>query len=71
MKKTRGTSLKGLDISPDMIKIAKRNAEEYGLIDRVEYVQSDANMSNQIVYEFSETAKKYFKDINISIIDVF
>ena len=32
--------LKGLDISTDMIKIAEKNAEQYGLTDRVEYVLS-------------------------------
>lgn len=37
LKKTSGTTLKGLDISPDMIAIAGRNAGEYGLADRVEY----------------------------------
>ena len=42
LKETEGTTLKGLDISPDMIKIAERNAREYGLEDRVEYVESDA-----------------------------
>ena len=42
LKGTEGTTLKGLDISPNMIKIAERNAREYGLEDRVEYVESDA-----------------------------
>jgi ubiquinone/menaquinone biosynthesis C-methylase UbiE len=42
LKQTQGTRLKGLDISADMIEIARRNAEEYGLADRVEYVQGDA-----------------------------
>lgn len=37
LKKTSGTTLKGLDISPDMIAVAGRNAGEYGLADRVEY----------------------------------
>lgn len=40
LKKTEGTKLTGLDISPDMIAIANRNAGEYGLTDRVEYVKS-------------------------------
>lgn len=39
LKKTQGTTLRGLDISSDMIAIAKRNAEAYGLSERVEYVQ--------------------------------
>jgi len=42
LKKTNDTSLKGLDISIDMIAIAERNAAEYGLEDRVTYVQGDA-----------------------------
>ena len=42
LKETEGTTLKGLDISPNMIKIAEKNAREYGLEDRVEYVESDA-----------------------------
>jgi len=44
LKKTIGTKLKGLDISPDMITIAGRNAREYNLEDRVEYVESDGKM---------------------------
>jgi ubiquinone/menaquinone biosynthesis C-methylase UbiE len=42
LKKTTNTSLKGLDISNDMIAIAERNAAEYGLEDRVTYMQGDA-----------------------------
>ena len=42
LKKTDGTTLKGLEISPDMIAIAQRHAEEYGLTPRVEYVKGDA-----------------------------
>ena len=38
LKQTQGMRLKGLDISPDMIALAERNAREYGLPDRVEYV---------------------------------
>ena len=37
LKHTSNTMLKGLDISPEMIKIAERNATEYSLSDRVEY----------------------------------
>jgi ubiquinone/menaquinone biosynthesis C-methylase UbiE len=40
LKNTRGTALKGLDISADMIAVAERNARTYGLDKRVEYVQS-------------------------------
>jgi ubiquinone/menaquinone biosynthesis C-methylase UbiE len=42
LKKTADTRLKGLDISQDMVAIAERNAVEYGLQDRVEYIISDA-----------------------------
>jgi len=42
LKNTKNTMLKGLDISDDMIAIAIKNASEYGVSDRVEYVKSDA-----------------------------
>jgi ubiquinone/menaquinone biosynthesis C-methylase UbiE len=40
LKSTQGTTLKGIDISADMIAVAQRNAGIYQLSDRVEYVQS-------------------------------
>ena len=43
LKNTNLTTLKGLDISCDMIKIAERNAAEYGLLDRVEYIESNCD----------------------------
>ena len=43
LKHTQGTTLKGLDISPDMIPMAERNAAEYDLAHRVEYVHSSGN----------------------------
>jgi ubiquinone/menaquinone biosynthesis C-methylase UbiE len=42
LKKTTGTQLKGLEISPAMIQIAERNAQTYGFADRVQYVKGDA-----------------------------
>jgi len=42
LKKTNETTLRGLEISPNMIIMAERNAEEYGLQDRVKYVKGDA-----------------------------
>jgi ubiquinone/menaquinone biosynthesis C-methylase UbiE len=42
LKKTEGTSLKGIDISEDMVVIAKRNSVEYGLQERAEYIAGDA-----------------------------
>ena len=41
LKKSTGASLKAVEISPGMIEIARRNAQEYGLADRVEYVKGD------------------------------
>jgi ubiquinone/menaquinone biosynthesis C-methylase UbiE len=43
LKHTQGTTLKGLEISTDMIAIAERNASEYGLSQRVEYVHSSGS----------------------------
>jgi len=42
LKKTQGSTLKALEISPDMITLAQRNAQTYGLAGRVEYVPGDA-----------------------------
>jgi len=42
LKKSTGTSLKAVEISPAMIEIARRNAREYAFSDRVEYVKGDA-----------------------------
>jgi ubiquinone/menaquinone biosynthesis C-methylase UbiE len=44
LKRTTGTHLKGLDISPDMIATARRNAKEYGFSDRVEYIQGRSDL---------------------------
>jgi ubiquinone/menaquinone biosynthesis C-methylase UbiE len=43
LKNTQGTTLKGLDISTDMIAVAERNAREYGLSQQVEYVHSSGS----------------------------
>ena len=43
LKRTEGTRLKGLDISPDMVRMAEKNAGEYGFLNgRVEYVVNNA-----------------------------
>jgi len=42
LQHTDGTNLRGLDISPEMIAIAERNAEEYGFENRVEYAKGKA-----------------------------
>jgi len=74
LKKTKGTRLRGLDISSDMIEIAKRNAEEYDLEERVTYFKSDAQkmpfedntfdavFTNGSLHEWSEP-KKIFNEI--------
>jgi len=41
MRRTTGTTLTGLDISPDMLTVARRNAEAYGLSGRAEYVEGN------------------------------
>jgi ubiquinone/menaquinone biosynthesis C-methylase UbiE len=43
LKSTQDTSLTGLDISPDMIALAHKNAGEYGLEDRVRYVNASGS----------------------------
>lgn len=42
LKATSGTHLTGLDISPDMTRLAMKNAAEYGFSDRVEYRTGNA-----------------------------
>jgi ubiquinone/menaquinone biosynthesis C-methylase UbiE len=42
LKKTEGTKLTGLEISPKMISMAEKNAMEYGFEGRVKYVEGDA-----------------------------
>ena len=42
LKKTKGTQLKGIEISDNMIKLAEKNAKEYGLSSRADYVIGDA-----------------------------
>lgn len=42
LKKTESTVLMAVEISPEMTKIAERNAREYGLEGRVKYVKGDA-----------------------------
>ena len=38
LRMTEDSALVGLDISPDLIELARHNASEYGLDDRTEYV---------------------------------
>ncbi len=43
LKKTEKTRLIGLEISANMIKVAQRNAGEYGLEARIKYILGDAH----------------------------
>lgn len=43
LKNTENTRLNGLDISDDMLNLARKNAEEYGLSHRTEYFQGNAS----------------------------
>jgi len=74
LKKTEGTSLKAVEISRDMIGVARRNAEEYGLASRCEFKQGraeeipfndgtfDAVFTNGSLHEWSKP-KKAFDEI--------
>jgi ubiquinone/menaquinone biosynthesis C-methylase UbiE len=74
LSRTDGTTLKGLDISPDMVALAARNAEEYGLSERAEYVPTsgdrfpfddnsfDAVFTNGSLHEWS-SPKAIFNEI--------
>lgn len=42
LKRTRGTSLVGLEISPAMIRVAEKNADGYRLSSRAEYREGNA-----------------------------
>ena len=66
LKHTDKTRLTGLDISLDMISVARRNAAEYGFTERTEYVESsgttmpfednrfDASFSNGSLHEWAD-----------------
>jgi ubiquinone/menaquinone biosynthesis C-methylase UbiE len=66
LNQTEGTVLKGLEISPDMMALAERNARDYGLSDRVEYKRGsgagipfpdeifDGAFSNGSLHEWSD-----------------
>ncbi len=43
LKKTEDTTLKGLDISEEMVALATKNARDYGLESRAEYFVGDAS----------------------------
>jgi ubiquinone/menaquinone biosynthesis C-methylase UbiE len=66
LKHTTGTTLTGLDISPDMVALARRNADLYNLAGRLEYrlgdgsrlpfddSQFDAVFSNGSLHEWAD-----------------
>jgi ubiquinone/menaquinone biosynthesis C-methylase UbiE len=43
LEKTEGTTLKGLDISQEMVALATKNAKDHGLDSRAEYTVGDAS----------------------------
>jgi len=43
VKNTDGTALVGVEISSDMIVVARANARDYGLSERIEYVQGSGD----------------------------
>lgn len=43
LEKTSGTRLTGIDISENMVNLARKNAEEYDLSDRAEFVLTNAS----------------------------
>jgi len=55
LKSTTETRLTALEISEDMIKVAQRNAEEYGLVDRVEYINGNATTRMPFEDNFFDT----------------
>lgn len=69
LSKTQGTKLQGIEISRDMINMARRNSKEYELENRVEYVKGDAQdmpfdnnifdgvFSNGSLHEWSQPIK--------------
>lgn len=71
LKKTTNTYLKCVEISPDMIKIAEKNAREYHFTDRVEYKEGkaevipfsdnmfDAVFSNGSLHEWPDPMKAF------------
>jgi len=71
LSKTNGTSLKTVEISPNMIAVAQKNAAEYGLLPRVEYRLGraeeipfgdetfDAVFSNGSLHEWSDPLQAF------------
>lgn len=45
LKNTKSTTAVAIDISPNALKIAERNAEKNGVSDRIEFIEADARES--------------------------
>jgi ubiquinone/menaquinone biosynthesis C-methylase UbiE len=75
LRATTGTSLKGLDLSVDMLSMATRNAAQYGLTERTRYFEGraqsmpfgggefDAVFSNGSLHEWTEP-ERVFNEIH-------
>lgn len=71
LSKTDGTSIRAVEISPNMIAVAQKNAAEYGLLPRVEYRLGraeeipfddgtfDAVFSNGSLHEWSDPLQAF------------
>jgi ubiquinone/menaquinone biosynthesis C-methylase UbiE len=71
LRHTRGTCLKGLDMSADMLAVAKQNAGEYRLTERADYLegraqhmpfedaQFDGAFSNGSLHEWTEPERVF------------
>lgn len=55
LKNTEGTTLTGLDISPTMLALVRKNAADYGMTDRTKYVHDNA-MAMQFANETFDNA---------------
>jgi ubiquinone/menaquinone biosynthesis C-methylase UbiE len=71
LRATTGTKLTGLDVSADMLALARKNADDYGMQERVRYIKGraqhmpfhegefDGVFSNGSLHEWSETTKVF------------
>jgi ubiquinone/menaquinone biosynthesis C-methylase UbiE len=75
LKHTDGTRLTGLDISPDMISVARRNAAEYGFTERTEYVESTGEMmpfdDNEFEASFSNGSLHEWADVPKTLCEIW
>ena len=75
LKQTNGTRLTGLDISPDMISIARRNAVDYGLAERTEYVESGGSripfVDNTFAAVFSNGSLHEWSDVSGTLSEIW